>query len=249
MSKLILLRHGQSTANAAGEFTGWTDAALTETGEMEAHQAARLLMSAELQPDSIHTSVLRRSIHTAQIVAENLHRSWLPVRRTWRLNERHYGALTGRTKSRVRMEAGTEQYRRWRRSFDAPPPPMSPRELQGLRADPRYADLPYRTIPACESLADVLARLLPYWTDTLAADLRAGRTPLVVAHGNSLRALVMHLDQLSPTQVAGLNIPTGIPLCYDLDEMLEPKRRGGQYLDPDAADSAAQAIAMEGEAG
>ncbi|GAB3917876.1 2,3-bisphosphoglycerate-dependent phosphoglycerate mutase [Microlunatus endophyticus] len=249
MSKLILLRHGQSTANAAGEFTGWTDAALTEIRQLEAHKAARLLHSADLLPDSIHTSVLWRSIHTAQIVADDLGRSWLPVHRSWRLNERHYGALTTRKKSHVRLQVGTHQYRLWRRSFEAPPPPMPPDELENLRADPRYADLPHRTIPACESLADVLTRLLPYWIDEIAAELRHGGTPLVVAHGNSLRALVMHLDQLSPAQVAGLNIPTGIPLCYDLDEMLTSKHSGGHYLDPDTAESAAEAIAAEGEAG
>lgn len=246
MTKLILLRHGQSTTNAAERFTGWTDVPLTELGELEAHKAGRLLRSSSLMPDVLHTSVLRRSIHTAQIVADELYRAWLPVRRTWRLNERQYGALTDQNKSRVRIEVGPEQYRRWRRSFDEPPPPMPQAELENLSSDPRYADLPGRTIPPTESLADVLSRLLPYWIDVVAKDLRHGRTPLVVAHGNSLRALVMHLDQLSPEEVAELNIPTGIPLCYELDETLAPTRRGGHYLDPDAAQTAARAIAAEG---
>lgn len=246
MSKLILLRHGQSTSNAAGKFTGWTDVPLTELGELEAHNAGRLLRSAGLLPDVIHTSVLRRSIHTAQIVADDLYRAWLPVHRTWRLNERQYGALTDRNKSQVRMEVGADRFRRWRRSFDSPPPPLPDAELQHIRDDPRYSDLPERTIPSTESLADVLSRLLPYWVDVLAAELRHGRTPLVVAHGNPLRALVMHLDQMSADEVAQLNIPTGIPLCYDLDQALVPFQRGGLYLDPDAARVAARAIAAEG---
>jgi 2,3-bisphosphoglycerate-dependent phosphoglycerate mutase len=243
---LVLLRHGQSTTNAAGEFTGWTDVPLTPSGEAEAVRAGRLLHEARMLPDVVHTSMLRRTIRTAEIALEVIDRPWLPVRRSWRLNERHYGALTGRNKAAVRHEAGNDQFTRWRRSFEDAPPPITRAEGERLRADPRYADLPPGTVPDTESLADVLTRLLPYWVDNVVPDLRAGRTPLLVAHGNSLRALVMHLDRLRPDEVATLNIPTGIPLCYDLDDTFRPRQPGGCYLDPRAASEAAAAVAGEG---
>ncbi|MFD2474819.1 2,3-bisphosphoglycerate-dependent phosphoglycerate mutase [Amycolatopsis silviterrae] len=243
---LYLLRHGQSTANAAGEFTGWTDVPLTSAGEAEATRAGQLLAEARELPDVVHTSVLRRTIRTAEIALAGIDRSWVPVRRSWRLNERHYGALTGRNKAEVRREAGDDQFTRWRRSFSDAPPAMAPSEAAELRADPRYRDLPPGTVPDTESLADVLARVLPYWADNVATDLRAGRTPLVVAHGNSLRALVMHLDKLRPNEVAALNIPTGMPLRYEFDERLLPLPPGGRYLDPHAADTAAATVAAEG---
>lgn len=247
-TKLVLLRHGQSRTNADGRFTGWTDVPLTADGEREARRAGELLRDAGIAPDIVHTSVLRRAIRTAEIVLDVLDRTWLPVRRTWRLNERHYGALTSRVKSEVRAEVGDEQYRLWRRSYRQAPPAMEPAEGAALREDPRYADLPAGTVPDTESLADVHARLLPYWIDVLAADLRAGRTPLVVAHGNSLRALVMHLDGLTEHEVAELNIPTGIPLEYHLDSRLRPNSGGGRYLDHEAATRAAAAVAGEGGA-
>lgn len=243
---MVLLRHGQSTTNAAGVFTGWTDVPLTRQGEREAERAGHLLRDAGLKPDMVHTSVLRRSIRTAEIMLDVLGRSWLPARRTWRLNERHYGALTGRRKADVRAEVGEQQFTLWRRSFAQPPPPLDPDAAAQFREDPRYAELPSGTVPDTESLADVLARLLPYWVDVLAEDLRAGRVPLVVAHGNSLRALVMHLDRLSERQVSELNIPTGIPLCYELDTGLRPRTPGGRYLDTDAAANAAAEVADEG---
>jgi 2,3-bisphosphoglycerate-dependent phosphoglycerate mutase len=245
---LLLLRHGQSTTNASGRFTGWTDVPLTDDGEREARRAGELLRDAEITPEVVHTSLLRRSIRTVEIVLDVLDRPWLPVRRTWRLNERHYGALTGRVKSEVRTEVGDERYRAWRRSYREAPPPLRNAEGAGFRDDPRYAELPPGTVPDTESLADVRARLLPYWIDTLAAELRAGRTPLVVAHGNSLRAMVMHLDGLTEAQVSELNIPTGIPLEYRLDPRLRPYPGGGRYLDRAAAAQASAAVAGEGHA-
>ncbi|MFI0938517.1 2,3-diphosphoglycerate-dependent phosphoglycerate mutase [Streptomyces sp. NPDC021020] len=241
---LVLLRHGQSTANAAGVFTGWTDVPLTPTGRVEALTAGRLLAAAGLLPDIVHTSVLRRTVSTADLALAVLERDWIPVRRTWRLNERHYGSLTGRRKQDVRAEAGEERYAVWRRSFDVAPPPAAPGSTPPA-GDPRYAALPPDARPDTESLADVQARLLPYWADALAADLRRGRTVLVVAHGNSLRALVAHLDSLPPEDVPGLNIPTGIPLHYAFDSSLRPAAPGGTYLDPEAASRAAEAVAHQ----
>jgi 2,3-bisphosphoglycerate-dependent phosphoglycerate mutase len=242
----VLLRHGESASNAAGEFTGWADVPLSTVGEEQARIAGTLLRQAGIGPDVVHTSVLTRTIRTAEIVLGELDRDGVPARRSWRLNERQYGALAGRNKAQVRAEVGLRQYQSWRRSFGEKPPPMRADMLRALRADPRYAGLPAGTVPDCESLADVLARVLPYWIGVIIPDLRAGHTPLVVAHGNSLRALAMHLDDLSEREVEELNIPTGIPLCYDLDEELQPSRRGGRYLDPDAASQASAAVAREG---
>lgn len=244
---LVLLRHGQSTANAAEEFSGWLDVSLTDRGRREAACAAALLAEHGLVPDVVHTSVLSRAISTAEIVRHELGRPWLPTRMSWRLNERHYGALQGRTKQSVLGHVGEEQFLSWRRSYADPPPALPADDSRSAAADPRYAALPPDAVPSTESLADVAVRLLPYWQDVLAADLRGGLTTLVVAHGNSLRALVMHLDGMSETEIAGLDIPTGIPLRYDLDDALRPTLPGGRYLDPDAAAAGAAQVARQGQ--
>ncbi|MCX4919868.1 2,3-diphosphoglycerate-dependent phosphoglycerate mutase [Streptomyces sp. NBC_00687] len=245
---LILLRHGQSTTNAEGRFTGWADVPLTAHGEKQAATAAQLLARDGLVPDAVHTSVLRRSIRTADILLDELDRSWIPVHRTWRLNERQYGALTGRVKREVRREVGPGQYRAWRRSLTAAPGPLPGGELARLRADPRYAALHGDGLPAVESLADMIARVAPYWADVLAGQLCSGRRVLVVAHGNALRALIAVLDRLTGQEIEELNIPTGAPLRYDFDRGLRPVVRGGAYLDPDSARTAAAAVAAEGQA-
>ncbi|MFJ2296388.1 2,3-diphosphoglycerate-dependent phosphoglycerate mutase [Streptomyces sp. NPDC087894] len=228
---LILLRHGESTANADGIFTGWTDAPLTPRGRDQARDAARLLATAHLLPDVVHTSLLRRTITTADIVLDVLDRLWIPVTRSWRLNERHYGALTGLTKTEVRQHTDEVTYRAWRRSWATPPPAARPGTLTPFDDD-RYSSLPPDAWPLTESLEDVHARLLPYWADRICVDLAADRTTLVVAHGNSLRALVAGLDQLTAAEVEALNIPTGQPLRYDLDRNLRALTAGGVYLDP-----------------
>lgn len=243
---LILLRHGESTTNAAGVFTGWTDVPLTTAGRAESEWAARLLAEARLCPDRLHTSLLRRAIDTADLVAAGLGRSWLPVERSWRLNERHYGALTGRTKCSVLAEAGPRLFHAWRRSWATSPPPAGREAWRLLRADPRYAGLADELLPLTESLADVAVRLLPYWTDVLVPELRAGRVPLVVSHGNTLRALISVLDGLNPTQVERVDVPTAVPLRYDLDQQLRPVVPGGQLLDPVAAERVASLVAAEG---
>ncbi|MFJ6571901.1 2,3-diphosphoglycerate-dependent phosphoglycerate mutase [Streptomyces sp. NPDC091292] len=245
---LILLRHGQSATNADGRFTGWADVPLTHHGEEQAADAARLLARDGLVPEVVHTSVLRRSIRTADILLAELDRCWIPVHRTWRLNERQYGALAGRVKSEVRREVGAARYEAWRRSLTAEPEPLAAGDLARLRADPRYAVLAGAGLPAVESLADVIARTAPYWSDVLAEQLRTGLTVLVVAHGNALRALVAILDRLTEPEVAELNIPTGAPLRYEFDAALRPSPRGGRYLDPAAARTAAAAVAAEGYA-
>lgn len=225
---LVLLRHGESAWNAADLFAGWMDVPLSERGHSEARRCGESLVQAGLLPDVVHTSLLRRAIATANIALDAADRHWIDVRRSWRLNERHYGALQGRSREQVRAEFGDEQFIRWRRSYDAPPPPAEPVN------DPRYRDLGV-PVPPGESLKDVLARLLPYWEAAIAPDLRAGRTVLVVAHGNSLRALVKHLDGISDDDIVGLNIPTGRPLRYDLTHQLRPVHPGGSYLDATAA--------------
>ncbi|MEV7709667.1 2,3-bisphosphoglycerate-dependent phosphoglycerate mutase [Streptomyces sp. NPDC088270] len=244
--ELILLRHGQSTTNAEGRFTGWADVPLTPHGERQAVRAAGLLGRDGLVPDLVHTSVLRRSIRTADVLLSHLDRAWVPVHRTWRLNERQYGALTGRVKREVRREAGPARYQAWRRSLTEAPAPLAADELARLRADPRYAGLADGGPPAVESLADIVARVTPYWADVLAARLLTGRTVLVVAHGNALRALVAVLDRLTEREVENLNIPTGAPLLYRFDAALRPTVRGGRYAEPDAARAAAEAVAVEG---
>nr|WP_024127036.1 2,3-bisphosphoglycerate-dependent phosphoglycerate mutase [Streptomyces sp. F8]AHE39757.1 Phosphoglycerate mutase [Streptomyces sp. F8] len=241
---LILLRHGESTANADGIFTGWTDVPLTPHGRDQARDAARLLAAADLLPDVVHTSLLRRTITTADIVLGHLDRDWIPVQRSWRLNERHYGALTGHTKTEVRGRTDEATYRAWRRSWATPPPAAQPGTLAPFNDD-RYRSLPPDAWPLTESLQDVHARLLPYWADRICTDLAADRTTLVVAHGNSLRALVTDLDQLTTHGVERLNIPTGQPLRYDLNENLRALMAGGVYLDPRAAAREAAAVSRQ----
>ncbi|MSO37744.1 MAG: phosphoglyceromutase [Acidimicrobiia bacterium] len=239
MPTLILLRHGQSTWNRDGLFTGWVDVNLTDQGEAEAARAGDLLLEHGLAPDLLHTSLQRRAIRTAEIALAKCDRTWIPVRRSWRLNERHYGALQGKDKRQTTDEFGAEQVKIWRRSFDVRPP-----ELEGdASADPRYADVPADQIPRAECLADVVARMLPYWTDDIVADLRTGKTVLVAAHGNSLRALVMHLDGLSKAEVVELNIPTGQPLAYEFDNQM--RVRSSRYLDPAAAAAGAAVVAKQ----
>ncbi len=244
--KLILLRHGESDWNAKNLFTGWVDVDLNDTGRDEARRGGELLAGQGLLPDVVHTSVLTRAIHTAQITLDMLDRSWLPVRRSWRLNERHYGALQGKDKAATLAEFGEEQFMTWRRSYDTPPPPIADDAEYSNFADPRYAGLPPELRPRTECLKDVLARALPYWYDQIVPDLRAGQQVLVAAHGNSLRALVKHLDQISDDDIPGLNIPTGVPLLYELNEAMAPEVVGGRYLDPDAAAASIEAVKNQG---
>jgi 2,3-bisphosphoglycerate-dependent phosphoglycerate mutase len=246
MPTLVLLRHGESTWNAEGLFTGWVDVGLSESGAHEAVTGGRLLTDSGLRPDIVHTSVLTRAIQTANLALEEAGLLWLPVARSWRLNERHYGALQGKNKVQTRQEFGDEQFMRWRRSYDVPPPPLPDDHPLSQARDPRYACLPPELLPRTECLADVLERMLPYWYDAIVPDLAAGRAVLVVAHGNSLRALVKHLDGIGDAEIAGLNIPTGIPLVYELDRAFRPTLRGGRYLDPEAAATAARAVAEQG---
>ena len=211
--RMVLLRHGQSTWNLENLFTGWTDVGLTEQGEAEARAAGQVMIAEGLEPDILHTSVLERAIKTAELTLEEMGLEYLPVRRSWRLNERHYGALQGLDKKETAAEHGDEQVLLWRRSYDIPPPPLDPDDERHPRHDPRYANLPPDLLPATECLADVVVRMLPYWHDVIVDDLRSGRTPLVVAHGNSIRALVKHLDGVSEEEIVELNIPTGVPLA------------------------------------
>ena len=227
MGTLVLLRHGESEWNAKGLFTGWVDVPLAAKGIQEASAGGRMLLDAGLRPDVVHTSVLTRAIQTANYALEEAGLSWLPVRRSWRLNERHYGALQGKDKAQTRQEFGDEQFMTWRRSYDVPPPPIADDDPLSQASDPRYG-------------------LLPYWYDAIVPDLAVGKTVLIVAHGNSLRALVKHLDGISDAAIAELNIPTGIPLLYELDEALKPAILGGRYLDPDAAVAAAEAVKNQG---
>jgi 2,3-bisphosphoglycerate-dependent phosphoglycerate mutase len=246
MTSLVLLRHGQSTWNEQNLFTGWHDVDLTARGEEEARAGGRLLVEAGVLPDVVHTSLQRRAIRTANLALEELDRLWIPTRRHWRLNERHYGDLQGRNKAETTAEYGAEQVKVWRRSYDVPPPPVGLDDERHPRFDPRYATLPPDLLPATECLADVVARMLPYWYDHICTDLLEGRLVLVAAHGNSLRALVKHLDGISDDDNAEVNIPTGIPLVYELDEHLQPVSSG--YLDPEAAAAAAAAVAGQADA-
>ncbi|HEY9350244.1 MAG TPA: phosphoglyceromutase, partial [Acidothermales bacterium] len=205
-----------------------------------------LLAEQDLLPDIVHTSLLRRAIQTANATLDVAERSWIPVRRSWRLNERHYGALQGKNKAQTRAEFGDDQFMLWRRSYDTPPPPLPDDDEWSQVGDVRYADLPPEAVPRTECLADVVVRMLPYWADGIVPDLRTGATVLVAAHGNSLRALVKHLDGMSDEKVIGLNIPTGIPLLYELDDELRPIKTGGTYLDPDAAAASIAAVAAQG---
>ena len=243
---LVLLRHGESEWNAKNLFTGWVDVALTEKGRAEAARGGELMADAGYLPEVLHTSLLRRAIVTAQLALVSCDRLWLPVRRSWRLNERHYGALQGKDKKATKEEFGEEQFMLWRRSYDTPPPRIADDDEYSQIGDAKYADLPDEIVPRTECLKDVVERMLPYWYDAIVPDLRTGRTVLVTAHGNSLRALVKHLDDMSEEAVVGLNIPTGIPLVYQLDEDMRPLSRGGEYLDPEAAADAIQAVANQG---
>ena len=242
---LVLLRHGESEWNAKNLFTGWVDVALTEKGRGEAVRGGELLREAGLLPDVVHTSLQRRAINTAALSLDAADRHWIPVKRSWRLNERHYGALQGKDKKQTLEEYGEEQFMLWRRSFDTPPPPLDDSDEFSQAGDPRYADLGDE-LPRTECLKDVIARFLPYWEAEIVPDLQSRKTVLVAAHGNSLRALVKHLDGISDEDIAGLNIPTGMPLVYRLDDAMQPTVAGGEYLDPEAAAAAAAAVANQG---
>lgn len=241
---LVLLRHGESEWNAKNLFTGWVDVPLSEKGRAEAVHGGELLKEAGVLPDLVFTSLLRRAIMTANLALDAADRHWIPVQRNWRLNERHYGALQGKNKKEIREEYGEEQFMQWRRSYDVPPPAIELGSEFSQDADVRYAGEP---IPRTECLKDVLERLLPYWEEAIVPEIRFGKTVIVAAHGNSLRAIVKHLDHISDDEIAGLNIPTGIPLVYELDEeTLEPVKKGGTYLDPDAQ-AKIDAVANQGK--
>ncbi len=242
---LVLLRHGESDWNAKNLFTGWVDVTLTDKGQAEAVRAGEQLLEADILPDVVHTSLQRRAINTACVALDVADRHWIPVRRSWRLNERHYGALQGKDKKQTLEAYGEEQFMLWRRSFDVPPPPLADDDEFSQARDPQYADLG-DDLPRTECLKDVITRMLPYWESGIVPDLRAGKTVLVAAHGNSLRGVVKHLDGISDDAISGLNIPTGMPLVYRLDESLAPVVPGGEYLDPAAAAAAAAAVANQG---
>ena len=242
---LILLRHGNSEWNQKNLFTGWVDVRLTEKGIKEAKRAGELLKEHDLLPDVLHTSMLSRAIQTANFALDTADRSWIPVKRSWRLNERHYGALQGKDKAQTLAEYGEEQFQLWRRSFDVPPPPIDPTDTWAQQGDPRYADIE-AFVPKTESLKIVIDRILPYWSSDIATDVAVGKVTLVVAHGNSLRGLVKHLEGISDEDIAELNIPTGIPLVYELSKDMKPKGPG-RYLDPDAAQAGSAAVASHGK--
>lgn len=241
---LILLRHGQSTWNQENLFTGWVDVPLTDKGRAEGRRAGELLVEADLLPDILHTSLLKRAIHTANLTLEAADRDWIDVRRSWRLNERHYGALQGKDKAQTLAEYGQDQFMTWRRSFDTPPPPLDDDSEFSQAHDVRYASLGAE-LPRTECLKDVIERFLPYWERSITPDLAAGHTVLVTAHGNSLRGLVKHLENISDEAITELNIPTGIPLVYRLGADFMPEAPG-EYLDPEAAAAGAAAVAAQG---
>ena len=243
---LILLRHGNSIWNQKNLFTGWVDVDLSDLGRQEAKRAGELLAESGLKPDLLYTSRLKRAINTANIALDAADRGWIDVKRDWRLNERHYGSLQGMDKAQTLAEYGPEQFQIWRRSFDVPPPPISDDSQYSQVNDERYAELG-KDVPKTECLKDVLARMLPLWENEISHDLIGGKTVLVTAHGNSLRALVKHLDGISDADIAELNIPTGIPLLYRLTENLKPIIPGGEYLDPEAAAAGAAAVANQGK--
>jgi 2,3-bisphosphoglycerate-dependent phosphoglycerate mutase len=242
---LVLLRHGESVWNAKNLFTGWVDVDLSDKGRDEAVRGGELLVVEGLLPDVVHTSVLRRAINTANLALDTADRHWIPVRRHWRLNERHYGDLQGKDKKQTMAQFGEEQFMLWRRSYDVPPPPIDSDNPNSQAGDPRYADLG-ADMPQTECLKDVVARMIPYWENEIRTDLRDGMMVLVAAHGNSLRALVKHLDGISDDDIPALNIPTGMPLVYELDDAFQPITPGGRYLDPEAAAEAAAAVANQG---
>ncbi len=242
---LILLRHGRSEWNELNLFTGWVDVRLNEQGQKEARRGGELLAESGILPDVLHTSLLSRAIQTAHLALDSADRLWVPVRRSWRLNERHYGALQGLDKAETLEKYGEEQFMEWRRSFDTPPPALDDASEWSQADDPRYADIDGER-PRTECLADVIDRMLPYWEQSILPDLNAGKTVLVTAHGNSLRALVKHLDGISDTDIAGVNIPTGMPLVYDINADGTPNG-AGRYLDPEAAAAGAAAVAAQGK--
>jgi len=245
--QLILLRHGESEWNSKNLFTGWVDVDLNEKGIGEATHAGELLKQEGLLPDKVHTSVLRRAIHTAYLALDACDCHWIPVERSWRLNERHYGGLQGLNKTEIRDKFGEEQFMVWRRSYDVPPPVLERESEWSQFHDPRYANLPPELRPATECLADVVVRMMPYWYDAIIPDLRDGKRVLIAAHGNSLRALVKHLDQIDDATISGLNIPTGVPLLYELDDDMVPTVKGGRYLDPEAAAASIEAVKNQGK--
>jgi len=244
--KLILLRHGESVWNAKNLFTGWVDVELSEKGKSEAHRAGQLLKEANLLPDVLHTSLLKRAIDTADIALKECGKSGIPIKRSWRLNERHYGALQGKDKATTLAQYGEEQFQLWRRSFDVPPPAIADSDQYSQSHDPKYADLG-ADLPKTECLKDVVVRVVPYLMGEIAADLNAGKLVLITAHGNSIRAIVKHIDCTSDADIAGVNIPTGIPLLYEFDDNFEPITKGGTYLDPVAAKAAIEAVANQGK--
>ncbi len=246
MYKLVLVRHGQSTWNLENRFTGWTDVGLTEQGVAEAHESGRLLREEGYTFDVAYTSVLKRAIKTLWIVLDEMGLEWIPVHRAWQLNERHYGALQGLNKAETAVKFGEEQVHIWRRSYDTPPPALEMDDERHPRHDPRYASLQPKEVPATESLKITLERVLPYWHSTLAPAVKSGQRVLVAAHGNSLRAMVKYLDNISDEEIPGLNIPTGVPLVYELDNELKPIK--SYYLgDPEAVAKAAAAVANQGK--
>ncbi|KQB84431.1 2,3-bisphosphoglycerate-dependent phosphoglycerate mutase [Corynebacterium oculi] len=242
--KLILLRHGQSEWNASNQFTGWVDVNLTEKGEAEARRGGELMKESGLKPQVLYTSLLRRAIRTANIALDATDRLWIPVERDWRLNERHYGALQGLNKAETREKYGDEQFMEWRRSYGTPPPELAEDSEYSQAHDPRYADLPQ--VPATECLKDVVERLVPYFEEEILPRVKRGEVVMVAAHGNSLRALVKYLDSISDADIAELNIPTGIPLVYEIDAEGAVVNPGGTYLDPEAAAAGAAAVASQG---
>jgi 2,3-bisphosphoglycerate-dependent phosphoglycerate mutase len=243
--KLVLLRHGESTWNNENRFTGWTDVDLTDKGRQEARDAGRLLKSGGFAFDFVYTSVLKRAIWTSVLALDELDQLWLPVERSWRLNERHYGALQGLNKAETAAKHGEDQVKIWRRAYAIPPPPLGADDSRHPARDPRYATLPQGDLPSTESLKDTVARFLPYWHESIAPRIKSGQRVLIAAHGNSLRALVKFLDNISDEAIVELNIPTGIPLVYELDASLKPVKN--YYLgDPEAAKKAAEAVAKQG---
>ena len=242
--KLVLLRHGQSAWNKTNQFTGWVDVPLTEQGVAEAKHGGQLLKEKNVLPDIVFTSLLRRAINTANFALDEADRLWIPVQRSWRLNERHYGALQGKNKSEIRQEYGDEKFMIWRRSYATPPPEINPDDPYAQDNDPRYAGDP---VPEAEALANVVARVTPYWESAIEPELKSGKTVLIAAHGNSLRAIVKMLDGLSEEEISKVNIPTGIPLLYELGENFRPIKPRGEYLDPEAAAAGAAAVAAQGQ--
>ena len=244
--KLILLRHGESEWNAKNLFTGWVDVDLSEKGKIEAARAGQLLKEANLLPDVLHTSLLKRAINTADIALSNCGKTGIPTHRSWRLNERHYGALQGKDKAQTLVAYGQAQFDLWRRSFDTPPPPIADDDQYSQKNDPKYSGIKDQ-LPKTECLKDVITRVLPYLTGEIYNDLKTNCNVLVTAHGNSIRAIVKYLDEISDVDIASVNIPTGIPLLYELDQNFKPITKGGRYLDPVAAKAAIEAVANQGK--